>query len=126
MASAKKTNLGRLIFFDPILSRNKDIACATCHHPSNGYAEFRDLSIGVNGKGIDSKRVFKTPNNISFVKRNAHTVLNTAYNDIDSLNIYKPEQAPIFWDNPFNSIKKQAIGPIKAMEEILGLKYSKT
>lgn len=126
IASAEKTKLGRLLFFDPILSGNKDVACATCHHPSNGYAEFRDLSIGVNGKGFGSKRVFKTPNNIPFVKRNAHTVLNTAFNGIDSLNHYNPEKSPMFWDNRVTSLEAQAIEPIKAMEEMRGLNYSET
>lgn len=125
-ASAEKTNLGRLLFFDPILSGNKDVACATCHHPTNGYAEFRDISIGVNGKGFGSKRSFKTPNNIPFVKRNAHTVLNTAFNGIDSLNSYNPEKSPMFWDNRVTSLEAQAIEPIKAMEEMRGLNYSET
>lgn len=90
-ASAEKTKLGRLLFFDPILSGNKNVACATCHHPKNGFAEFRDISMGVNGKGFGSKRVFNKPNNIPFVKRNAHTVINTAFNGIDSLQHYTPE-----------------------------------
>ncbi len=125
-ASAEKTNLGRLLFFDPILSGNKDVACATCHHPTNGFAEFRDLSIGVNGKGFGNKRVFKMPNKIPFVKRNAHTVLNTAFNGIDSLNHYNPEKSPMFWDNRVTSLEAQAIEPIKAMEEMRGLNYSET
>ena len=87
--SAVKTNLGRLLFFDPVLSGDKDVACATCHHPDNGYAEFRDLSIGVNGKGFGMNRMFNKPNNIPFVKRNAHTVLNTAFNGTDKLSYDK-------------------------------------
>lgn len=125
-ASAEKTKLGRLLFFDPILSGNKDVACATCHHPKNGFAEFRDISIGVNGKGFGSKRVFNKPNNIPFVKRNAHTVLNTAFNGIDSLHHYAPETSPMFWDNRVKSLENQAIEPLKAMEEMRGLNYSET
>ncbi|GAA4234661.1 cytochrome c peroxidase [Postechiella marina] len=125
-ASAEKTKLGRLLFFDPILSGNKDVACATCHHPKNGFAEFRDISIGVNGKGFGSKRVFKKPNTIPFVKRNAHTILNTAFNGIDSLYHYNPETSPMFWDNRAKSLENQAIEPIKAMEEMRGLNYSET
>ena len=41
--------LGRLLFWDPILSGGKDVACATCHHPDFGYAENLDISIGVHG-----------------------------------------------------------------------------
>ena len=69
--SHEKRELGRLLFFDPILSGNKDVACATCHHPTTGYAEFLDISIGTNAKGLGSKRKFNTPNDIPFVKRNA-------------------------------------------------------
>ena len=45
----EKVKLGKLLFWDPILSGNKDIACASCHHPDHGYAENLDLSIGVGG-----------------------------------------------------------------------------
>ncbi|QVY67472.1 cytochrome-c peroxidase [Polaribacter sp. Q13] len=122
----QKVILGRLLFFDPVLSGNKDVACATCHHPSSGFAEFRDVSIGVNGAGFGATRTFNTPNKIPFVKRNAHTILNTAFNGIDSLNNYNPEKAPMFWDMRANSLEEQAIEPIKTMEEMRGLQFSET
>jgi cytochrome c peroxidase len=31
--------LGKTLFFDPLLSRNNKIACATCHHPSKAYTD---------------------------------------------------------------------------------------
>ncbi len=122
--SDEKINLGRLLFFDPILSGDKDVACATCHHPDNGYAEFRDLSIGANGKGFGINRTFNKPNSIPFVKRNAHTVLNTAFNGINPSNKYNPETAPMFWDSRVNSLEAQAIEPIKALEEMRGVNYT--
>lgn len=122
--SEKKAALGRLLFFDPILSGNKDVACATCHHPSNGYAEFLELSIGVNGHGFGRKRAFKQPNTIPFTKRNAQTILNTAFNGIDHLKNYAPLQAPMFWDLRAKSLEKQAIEPIKALEEMKGEQFS--
>ncbi len=121
-----RITLGKLLFYDPILSGDKDVACATCHHPKNGYAEFRDISIGVNGIGFASKRVFNSPNTIPFVKRNAHTILNTAFNGIDTLNQYTPENAPMFWDSRVNSLENQAIEPIKSLEEMRGLHFSDT
>ncbi len=123
-STSEKIHLGRLLFFDPILSGNKDVACATCHHPSNGYAEFRDLSIGVNGKGFGSKRVFRQPNEIPFVKRNAHTILNTAFNGINTNNQYDPSDAPMFWDVRINSLEDQALEPIKAFEEMRGAQFT--
>jgi len=122
--SDEKIMLGKLLFFDPILSGDKDVACATCHHPNNGYAEFKDLSIGVNGKGLNSKRFFKQPNNIPFVKRNSQTILNTAFNGINLYNQYDPTNAPMFWDARANSLEKQALEPIKAFEEMRGHHYT--
>ena len=119
----EKVNLGKLLFFDPILSGNKDVACATCHHPETGYAELLDISIGVNGQGLSSKRTFRSPNDIPFVKRNAHTVINTAFNGIDLDNHYDPEQAPMFWDDRVRSLEGQALEPIKALEEMRGRSY---
>ncbi len=123
-STTDKIELGRLLFFDPILSGNKDVACATCHHPKNGYAEFRDVSIGVNGKGFANKRTFNQPNTIPFVKRNAHTVLNTAFNGIGTLSNYQPEEAPMFWDSRVKSLETQAIEPIKALEEMRGSHFT--
>ena len=119
-----KIELGRLLFYDPILSGEKDVACATCHHPNNGYAEFRDISIGVNGKGLGSQRVFKQPNDIPFVKRNSQTILNTAFNGIDPNNKYDPTNAPMFWDIRTKSLELQALEPIKALEEMKGHHFS--
>lgn len=118
--SLEKETLGKLLFFDPILSGNKDVACATCHHPENGYADFLDISIGPNSSGRGSKRKFKTPNDIPFVKRNAQTIINTAFNGIDQNNKYNPEKATMFWDDRVKSLENQALEPIKAFEEMRG------
>ena len=118
--SEAKAELGRLLFFDPILSGDKDVACATCHHPSNGYAEFLEISIGVNGHGFGSKRAFKEPNSIPFTKRNSQTVLNTAFNGINDLGQYDPATAPMFWDLRAESLENQALEPIKSLEEMRG------
>jgi cytochrome c peroxidase len=121
--TSQKVLLGKLLFFDPILSGNRDVACATCHHPESGYAELLDISIGVNGVGLSSKRTFRTPNNIPFVKRNAHSIINTAFNGINLENKYDPEEAPMFWDNRVKSLESQALEPIKALEEMRGRTY---
>ncbi|MRI02260.1 cytochrome-c peroxidase [Kriegella sp. EG-1] len=122
--SANKVALGKLLFYDPILSGDKDVACVTCHHPNTGYSEFLDLSIGPNASGLGSKRRFKSPNSIPFVKRNAQTILNVAFNGIDANNRYNPEQATMFWDERARSLEKQALEPIKALEEMRGNNFS--
>ncbi|CDF79785.1 cytochrome c551 peroxidase' /EC_number= [Formosa agariphila KMM 3901] len=120
----EKVALGKLLFYDPILSGNKDVACATCHHPDFGYAELKDLSIGVNGKGLSMNRKFNSPNNIPIVKRNAHTILNTAFNGINVNGEYSPEKAAMFWDSREESLEKQALAPIKTLEEMMGHSFS--
>ena len=77
----EKVALGRLLFWDPILSGAQDIACATCHHPDFGYADGRDLPIGTGGKGIGPKRVFPGGTR-PLVKRNSPTILNAAFNGL--------------------------------------------
>ena len=116
----EKIALGKLLFYDPILSGNRDVACATCHHPDNGYAEFKDISIGVNGIGLGFHRKFREKNTIPFVKRNAHTILNTAFNGIDEKGNYSPDAAPMFWDNRSESLEAQSLEPIKSLEEMRG------
>ena len=115
-----KVHLGKLLFYDPILSGSKDVACATCHHPSTGYAEFKDISIGVNGNGLGDKRRFKQPNDIPLVKRNAHTILNTAFNGMQEDGTYDASKAAMFWDNRVHSLEAQALEPLKTLEEMRG------
>ena len=122
--TAAKTNLGKMLFWDPILSGDKDVACATCHHPDFGYAENLEISIGSNGVGLGSTRHFGTPNTIGFVKRNAHTVLNTAFNGMDGNGNYDPSNAPMFWDKRKNTLELQSLEPIKSLEEMRGYHFT--
>ena len=115
-----KIALGKLLFYDPILSGSKDVACATCHHPSTGYAEFLDVSIGTNAKGFGTKKEFNTPNSIPFVKRNAHTILNIAFNGMGQDLEYNPESSPMFLNLRAKSLEEQALLPIKTLEEMRG------
>ncbi|MBV6654215.1 MAG: cytochrome-c peroxidase, partial [Mameliella sp.] len=48
----EKENLGRLLYWDPILSGTNDVACVSCHHPDLGYADGLDFSKGVGGTGL--------------------------------------------------------------------------
>ncbi|MFT5356939.1 MAG: cytochrome c peroxidase [Polyangiales bacterium] len=48
--------LGEVLFFDKILSGNRDIACATCHLPSRGTDDDRALPRGVGGIGLGAER----------------------------------------------------------------------
>ena len=118
-SSRSKVELGRMLFWDPILSGNKDIACVTCHHPSHGYAENIDLSLGVGGSGLSTSRVGG-----ALVKRNAPSILNTAFNGIRSNYDYDPAAAVMFWDNRTQSLEEQALGPLHSEEEMRGHAFS--
>ena len=48
--------LGQLLFFDPILSGNKTVSCATCHHPRFNTADGVSLGIGDGGFGLGPER----------------------------------------------------------------------
>ncbi|MDA9557444.1 cytochrome C peroxidase [Vibrio sp.] len=117
--NAQKIELGRMLFWDPVLSGNQDVACVSCHHPDNAYAENIDLSIGVGGQGLSTSRSGGT-----LVKRNAPTIINTAFNGIDSMGVYDPLNTALFWDNRASSLEEQALGPIKSEEEMKGTLYS--
>lgn len=49
--------LGRDLFFDPILSGNKNIACATCHHPTLGTSDGMSLGLGEGAHNLGADRV---------------------------------------------------------------------
>jgi cytochrome c peroxidase len=119
----EKVALGRLLFWDPILSGPKDVACASCHHPQLGYADARDVSVGVNGTGLGARRRFAAANTVPFVKRNSQTVLNVAFNGIDGSGRYDPATAPMFWDMRSKGLEAQALEPIKSFEEMRGDAY---
>ena len=45
----QQTDLGRYLFFDPVLSRDGSVSCASCHHPDKGFADGRGRSVGIDG-----------------------------------------------------------------------------
>src|SRR3989441_3698691 len=118
-----KVALGRLLFWDPLLSGPEDVACATCHHPKNDYAENRDVSIGVTGIGLGSSRRLAPGSSIPLVKRNSPTVLNIAFSGSDESGRYDPANAPMFWDMRKKSLESQALEPLKSHEEMRGNTY---
>jgi cytochrome c peroxidase len=66
--------LGRALFFDKILSGNRDIACATCHHPTTSLSDGLSLTVGTGGAGLGSARTLGAGR--QFGPRTAPTLLN--------------------------------------------------
>jgi cytochrome c peroxidase len=72
--SPAQVELGRALFFDRILSGNRDIACATCHHPSTALGDGRSLSVGTGGSGLGPERTLGQGREL--VPRGAPSLLN--------------------------------------------------
>lgn len=49
--------LGQMLFYDPILSGNRQVSCATCHHPRFGTSDGLSLSLGDGATGLGPNRV---------------------------------------------------------------------
>ncbi|MEX2263544.1 MAG: cytochrome c peroxidase [Bryobacteraceae bacterium] len=83
--SPEKAELGRLLYFDPRLSMDGSVSCATCHSPKFAFTDGAAVSTGINGqKG----------------GRSAPTVINRAYSLAQ------------FWDGRAPTLEAQAIGPM--------------
>ena len=54
--------LGQLLFYDPILSGNKTVSCATCHHPRFATSDGVSLGLGDGGVGLGPERVHDPEN----------------------------------------------------------------
>jgi cytochrome c peroxidase len=134
-AAITEVELGRLLFWDPILSGSRDIACGTCHHPDFAYADGRALSLGTGSVGLGPGRVDRSGGSIPVVKRNSPTVLNVAFNGVErgrgrrnqapvaaplTVDAERAARAPMFWDRRVRSLETQALEPIKALEEMRG------
>lgn len=120
-----KVELGRLLFWDPVLSGNRDVACATCHHPDLSYADGRALSVGVGGAGLGAnRRPGQTPHQ---TRRNSMTILNAAFNGVGVGNATSsPEGAPMFWDNRAASFEQQVLLPIEDLDEMRGDSFAES
>ena len=117
--TTEKVELGRKLFWDPVLSGNFDVACASCHHPDKGWGDNLARSIGVGGTGLGELRTGG-----AIVDRNANTIINSAFNGIDVNGNYDPNNTVMFWDNRALSLEEQSLMPIKSMPEMRGNTYS--
>lgn len=96
-----KVALGRLLYFDPILSGDNSQSCATCHHPDLGLSDGRNMSMGFGGDGLGPAR-----KGGAVIKRSAPTVWNAAFNHKQ------------FWDGRAADLEEQAKGPITSEKEM--------
>ena len=73
--SAAMVSLGQALFFDKILSGNRDMSCATCHDVATTMGDGMALAVGTGFTTVGTRRV--PGSSRQFVPRNAPTLLNT-------------------------------------------------
>ena len=73
--NAAEVALGRALFFDKILSGNKDIACASCHQPQASLTDGLALAVGTRATGSGTARMPGAGR--SFGARQSPTLLNS-------------------------------------------------
>lgn len=86
-----RVELGQRLFFDPALSADGTVSCASCHLPNDGGDDGRGRSVGVAGQEG---------------RRNAPTVLNVGF------------KQHLFWDGRAETLEQQALMPLFADDEM--------
>ena len=89
--SPQKVELGRRLFFDPRLSRDGTVSCATCHRPELAFTDGRPRARGIGGQRG---------------RRNTPSLVNCAY------------RRSLFWDGRAASLEAQALTPIENPHEM--------
>lgn len=107
--------LGRLLFWDPVLSVQQDIACGSCHHPDFDYSDGLFASRGTGAIGLSSGR-----HGGRITARNSPTVVNTVFNGLTAQGAVAQSQAPMFWDSRRRSLEQQAEQPLLSAVEMRG------
>lgn len=114
--SVEKEALGEALFWDPILSGDRNVACASCHHPDLAWADGRDLSIGVDGVGLGAER-----EGVETTEFHSPTVANVAFSGLElDMSEEDFESGPYFWDLRADTLAEQALEPIKSDVEMRG------
>lgn len=120
VATPAKVALGRLLFFDPVLSESESVSCATCDHPDLGWADGRALPLGGGGHGIGPTRMLTEPARGLRLDRNVPSLLNVGYAGLLAGKELDPSAAPLFWDGRVQGLETQVPVPIQTAEEVKG------
>ena len=87
----EKAALGRKLFGDKILSRNRSLACKGCHKPKKAFTDARAKAVGVYGRRGN---------------RSVPTLVNRAYG------------RAFFWDGRTSTLEEQVVKPIESESEM--------
>lgn len=110
--------LGRLLFFDPILSSSRTVACATCHHPDYGWADGRPTPIGIGGQGLGPHRILTRVVLQPPLERNSLGLLDVSLNGQVDGSATLPADPPLFWDSRVRSLELQSLVPLRTLGEM--------
>lgn len=123
-----RIELGRLLFYDPILSGEQRSTCGTCHHPAFAFGDDLDLPVGVSdSKVIGPGRELIGPSkvtgdDIELTPRNSPTIFNVAFNS-DTLGRIN-HLGVTFWDGRAKGLEAQAKLPPTSRAEMRGDRWS--
>lgn len=124
-----KVELGQALFFDKILSGNKDISCASCHHPLLHSGDGLSLSLGTGAIGIGASRQIGAERGL--IPRNAPDIFNrgmtewetmfwdgrVAFDEVYDLETPAGDLLPPGLDN---ALAAQAMFPVTSRDEMRG------
>ncbi|MCP4247466.1 MAG: cytochrome-c peroxidase, partial [bacterium] len=138
--AATKVELGRLLFFDKIISGNRNISCATCHHPRFATTDGLALPLGEGPVGLGPDRMPGTTEEAAVherVPRNSPALFNLGAREFirmfhdgrvetDPQNFYEGGFiTPAKWKLPTgldNVLAAQAMFPVTSFTEMAGQK----
>ncbi len=126
-----KVALGRLLFFDKVLSGNRNTSCATCHHPLTSTGDGLSLPLGEGALGLG---VTRAPGQVhSRVPRNSPALFNVGAKEFEVMfhdgRVLVDSSAPSGFDAPAgddlplgldNVLAAQAMFPVTSPEEMAG------
>ncbi|WP_444893341.1 cytochrome-c peroxidase [Microbulbifer sp. TRSA001] len=135
MGTAEQIELGKLLFFDKELSGNRNISCATCHHPSTHTGDALSLPVGEGGQGLGNLRDTGISNDaiVQRVERNSQGLFNLGRGNVQhlfhdgrvaiDLNEESGFSSPAGSDLPLgleNIVSVQAMFPVTSATEMAG------
>ena len=135
MPNENKVELGKLLFFDKVLSGNQNISCATCHHTLTDTGDGLSLPVGEGGRGIGVARHTGMGADAihARVPRNAPPVFNLGAREFAKMfydgRVEVNSSHPSGFDSPAgddlpsgldNVLAAQAMFPVTSAEEMAG------
>jgi len=135
LPTPEQTELGQALFFDKELSGNRNISCASCHHPSTHTGDDLSLSIGEGGEGLGQLRNTGAGIDavVERVPRNSPALFNLGRDDLKTLfhdgRISIDPSVPSGFNSPAgndlplglnNIIAAQALFPVTSATEMAG------